>query len=164
MLRQKRLVPGHQIAEMALVKLYLVTGDRKYLDQAKFFLDARGYTGRKDAYSQHKPVIEQDEAVNAVRAVYMSLAWQTWLPLREIALHQGHRPDLGQYCLKNMYITGGIGARHHHQERPVIITNCPIFAYCETCAAIGSVYMNSSFPTSASWRCQYFDARAYYNG
>ena len=70
---QKRLVPGHQIAEMALVKLYLVTGDRKYLDQAKFFLDARGYTGRKDAYSQaHKPVIEQDEAVgHAVRAVYM---------------------------------------------------------------------------------------------
>lgn len=34
---QKKLVPGHQIAEMALVRLYLVTGDRKYLDQAKFF-------------------------------------------------------------------------------------------------------------------------------
>ena len=70
---QKKLVPGHQIAEMALVRLYLVTGDRKYLDQAKFFLDARGYTNRKDAYSQaHKPVLEQDEAVgHAVRATYM---------------------------------------------------------------------------------------------
>ena len=68
--QQKRLVPGHQIAEMALAKLYLVTGNKKYLDQAKFFLDARGYTSRKDAYSQaHKPVVEQDEAVgHAVRA------------------------------------------------------------------------------------------------
>lgn len=36
-------VPGHQIAEMALAKLYLATGDRKYLDQAKYFLDKRGY-------------------------------------------------------------------------------------------------------------------------
>jgi len=51
----------------------MVTGDKKYLDQAKFFLDTRGYTSRKDAYSQaHKPVVEQDEAVgHAVRAVYM---------------------------------------------------------------------------------------------
>lgn len=66
-------VPGHQIAEMALAKLYLVTGDKKYLDQAKYFLDKRGYTSRTDEYSQaHKPVIEQDEAVgHAVRAAYM---------------------------------------------------------------------------------------------
>ena len=66
-------VPGHQIAEMALAKLYLVTGNRKYLNQAKFFLDRRGYTTRIDKYSQaHKPVIEQDEAVgHAVRAAYM---------------------------------------------------------------------------------------------
>ncbi|MDE5796109.1 MAG: glycoside hydrolase family 127 protein, partial [Muribaculaceae bacterium] len=59
-------VPGHQIAEMALAKLYLVTGDKKYLNQAKFFLDKRGYTQRTDEYSQaHKPVVEQDEAVGA---------------------------------------------------------------------------------------------------
>ena len=44
---QKRVIPGHQIAEMALVRLYTVTGDKKYLDQAKFFLDARGTTARK---------------------------------------------------------------------------------------------------------------------
>ena len=67
------VVPGHQIAEMGLCKLYLVTGDRKYLNQAKFFLDMRGKTSRKDSYSQaHIPVIEQDEAVgHAVRAGYM---------------------------------------------------------------------------------------------
>ena len=50
--QQKKYVPGHQIAEMALVKLYMATGDKKYLDQAKFFLDTRGYTSRKDTYSQ----------------------------------------------------------------------------------------------------------------
>ena len=66
-------MPGHQIAEMALAKLYLVTGQQKYLDQAKFFLDQRGHTTRTDEYSQaHKPVVEQDEAVgHAVRAAYM---------------------------------------------------------------------------------------------
>lgn len=58
---QKRVIPGHQIAEMALVRLYTVTGDKKYLDQAKFFLDARGTTARKDIYLQsHKPVLEQE--------------------------------------------------------------------------------------------------------
>ena len=60
-------MPGHQIAEMALAKLYLVTGQQKYLDEAKFFLDRRGYTTRTDEYSQaHKPVVEQDEAVGDV--------------------------------------------------------------------------------------------------
>ena len=56
-----------------MAKLYLVTGDEKYIDQAKFFLDKRGYTTRKDEYSQaHRPVTEQDEAVgHAVRAAYM---------------------------------------------------------------------------------------------
>ena len=70
---QQIRVPGHQIAEMALAKLYLVTGRQKYLDQAKFFLDQRGYTSRTDEYSQaHKPVVQQDEAVgHAVRAAYM---------------------------------------------------------------------------------------------
>ena len=47
-------VPGHQIAEMALAKLYLTTGDKKYLDLAKLFLDKRGYTERTDKYS-HAP-------------------------------------------------------------------------------------------------------------
>ena len=112
---QKRLVPGHQIAEMALVKLYLVTGDRKYLDQAKFFLDARGYTGRKDAYSQaHKPVIEQDEAVgHAVRAVYM------YSGMADVAAITGDSSYIkaidriwDNIVSKKMYITGGIGARH----------------------------------------------------
>ena len=70
---QACVVPGHQIAEMALCKLYLATGNKKYLEEAKFFLDYRGKTSIKQEYSQsHKPVLEQDEAVgHAVRATYM---------------------------------------------------------------------------------------------
>ena len=70
---QQVRVPGHQIAEMALAKLYTVTGDRKYLDEAKFFIDMRGRTAHRDPYNQsHLPILEQDEAVgHAVRAEYM---------------------------------------------------------------------------------------------
>lgn len=69
--------PGHQEVEIGLVKLYRLTGEKKYLDLAKFFLDVRGkcdFNG--DSYSQsHKPVVEQDEAVgHSVRALYMYTA------------------------------------------------------------------------------------------
>ena len=54
---QACVVPGHQIAEMALAKLYLATGEKKYLDEAKFLLDYRGKTTIVHDYSQaHMPV------------------------------------------------------------------------------------------------------------
>lgn len=70
---QACVVPGHQIAEMALARLYVLTGEKKYLDEAKFFLDYRGKTKVRNSYSQsHLPVVEQHEAVgHAVRAGYM---------------------------------------------------------------------------------------------
>src|SRR5690606_20889659 len=75
----KEFYPGHQEIEIGLVKLYRVTGNEKYLELAKLFLDRRGrgltdYEKPEDAqYSQdHKPVTEQEEAVgHAVRATYM---------------------------------------------------------------------------------------------
>lgn len=165
---QKRLVPGHQIAEMALVKLYLVTGDRKYLDQAKFFLDARGYTGRKDAYSQaHKPVIEQDEAVgHAVRAVYM------YSGMADVAAITGDSSYIkaidriwDNIVSKKMYITGGIGARHQGEAFGDNYELPNLSAYCETCAAIGSVYMNYRL-FLLHGNAKYFDVleRTLYNG
>lgn len=165
---QKRLVPGHQIAEMALVKLYLVTGDRKYLDQAKFFLDARGYTGRKDAYSQaHKPVIEQDEAVgHAVRAVYM------YSGMADVAAITGDSSYIkaidriwDNIVSKKMYITGGIGARHQEEAFGDNYELPNLSAYCETCAAIGSVYMNYRL-FLLHGDAKYFDVleRTLYNG
>lgn len=75
---QACVVPGHQIAEMGLAKLYLATGDKKYLDQAKFFLDKRGYTTIKTEYSQsHQPVLQQKEAVG--HAVEPDICMPEWL-------------------------------------------------------------------------------------
>lgn len=138
-------VPGHQIAEMALAKLYLVTGDQKYLDQAKFFLDKRGYTSRKDEYSQaHKPVVKQDEAVgHAVRASYM------YAGMADVAALTGdtsyvHAIDRiwDNIVSKKLYITGGIGATNQGEAFGKNYELPNMSAYCETCAAIGNVYVN----------------------
>lgn len=138
-------VPGHQIAEMALCKLYLVTGQKKYLDLAKFFLDKRGYTSRKDEYSQaHKPVVEQDEAVgHAVRAGYM------YSGMADVAALTGdtayiHAIDRiwDNVVTKKYYITGGIGATNQGEAFGKNYELPNMSAYCETCAAIANVYWN----------------------
>lgn len=166
--QQKKYVPGHQIAEMALVKLYMVTGDKKYLDQAKFFLDTRGYTSRKDAYSQaHKPVVEQDEAVgHAVRAVYM------YSGMADVAAITGDSSYIkaidkiwDNIVSKKIYITGGIGARHAGEAFGNNYELPNLSAYCETCAAIGNVYMNYRL-FLLHGDAKYFDVleRTLYNG
>ena len=165
---QKKYVPGHQIAEMALVKLYMVTGDKKYLDQAKFFLDTRGYTSRKDTYSQaHKPVVEQDEAVgHAVRAVYM------YSGMADVAAITGDSSYIkaidkiwDNIVSKKIYITGGIGARHAGEAFGNNYELPNLSAYCETCAAIGNVYMNYRL-FLLHGDAKYFDVleRTLYNG
>lgn len=142
---QQVRVPGHQIAEMALARLYLVTGDKKYLDQAKFFLDKRGYTSRRDEYSQaHKPVIEQDEAVgHAVRAAYM------YSGMADVAALTGDTAYIraidriwDNIVSKKLYITGGIGATSNGEAFGENYELPNMSAYCETCAAIGNVYVN----------------------
>ncbi|MBP7011725.1 MAG: glycoside hydrolase family 127 protein [Bacteroidales bacterium] len=138
-------VPGHQIAEMALAKLYLLTGEQKYLDQAKFFLDKRGYTSRRDQYSQaHLPVIEQDEAVgHAVRAAYMYSGMADVAALTGDSSYTKAIDRIWENIVsKKLYITGGIGATGSGEAfgRNYELPN--MSAYCETCAAIGHVYMN----------------------
>lgn len=142
---QQVRVPGHQIAEMALAKLYTVTGDRKYLDQAKFFLDKRGYTDRRDEYSQaHKPVVEQDEAVgHAVRAAYM------YSGMADVAALTGDSAYMraidriwDNIVSKKYYITGGIGATSQGEAFGKNYELPNMSAYCETCASIGNVYLN----------------------
>ncbi len=142
---QACVVPGHQIAEMALAKLYLVTGDKKYLDEAKFFLDYRGKTTIVHDYSQaHKPVVEQDEAVgHAVRAAYM------YAGMADVAALTGdsayiHAIDRiwDNIVSKKLYITGGIGATSNGEAFGKNYELPNMSAYCETCAAIGNVYVN----------------------
>ena len=142
---QACVVPGHQIAEMALAKLYLVTGDKKYLDEAKFFLDYRGKTTIVHDYSQaHKPVIEQDEAVgHAVRAAYM------YAGMADVAALTGDQDYVkaidaiwDNIVTKKLYITGGIGATSNGEAFGKNYELPNMSAYCETCAAIGNVYVN----------------------
>ena len=142
---QACVVPGHQIAEMALAKLYLVTGDKKYLDEAKFFLDYRGKTTIVHDYSQaHKPVVEQDEAVgHAVRAAYM------YAGMADVAAPSGDRDYVkaihaiwDNIVTKKLYITGGIGATSNGEAFGKNYELPNMSAYCETCAAIGNVYVN----------------------
>ena len=142
---QACVVPGHQIAEMALAKLYLATGEKKYLDEAKFLLDYRGKTTIVHEYSQaHKPVIEQDEAVgHAVRAAYM------YAGMADVAALTGdqdyiHAIDAiwDNIVSKKLYITGGIGATSSGEAFGPNYYLPNMSAYCETCAAIGNVYVN----------------------
>ena len=138
-------VPGHQIAEMGLAKLYLATGNQKYLDQAKFFLDYRGKTDHRDPYNQtHLPVLEQKEAVgHAVRATYM------YAGMADVAALTGdegyiHAIDTiwDNIVSKKMYITGGIGSTNDGEAFGANYELPNATAYNETCAAIGMVYVN----------------------
>ena len=142
---QMCVVPGHQIAEMAMARLYLATGQQRYLDFAKFLLDYRGKTKIKTEYSQsHQPVVEQDEAVgHAVRAAYM------YAGMADVAALTGDTTYIraidriwDNIVSKKLYITGGIGATSNGEAfgRNYELPN--MSAYCETCAAIGNVYVN----------------------
>lgn len=141
---KKRVIPGHQIAEMAFVRLYTVTHDKKYLDQAKFFLDARGTTARKDIYLQsHKPIMEQNEAVgHAVRAGYM------YAGMADVAAITGDSSYIKAIDTiwenivgKKYYLTGGVGARHAGEAFGNNYELPNLTAYNETCAAISMVYL-----------------------
>ena len=165
---QACVVPGHQIAEMALAKLYLVTGEKKYLDEAKFFLDYRGKTTIVHDYSQaHKPVIEQDEAVgHAVRAAYM------YAGMADVAALTGDKDYIkaidaiwDNIVTKKLYITGGIGATSNGEAFGKNYELPNMSAYCETCAAIGNVYVNYRLFLLHS-DSKYYDVleRTLYNG
>jgi DUF1680 family protein len=138
--------PGHEIVEMGLVKLYRITGEKKYLDLAKFFIDSRGKENDpKKAYSQdHKPLIQQEEAVgHAVRAGYL------YSGVADVAALTGDSAYLAaidkiweNMVSKKLYITGGIGARHQGEAFGDNYELPNLTAYNETCAAIANVYWN----------------------
>lgn len=165
---QMCVVPGHQIAEMAMARLYLATGQQRYLDFAKFLLDYRGKTSIKTEYSQsHKPVIEQDEAVgHAVRAAYM------YAGMADVAALTGDKGYIDaidriwdNIVSKKLYITGGIGATSSGEAFGKNYELPNMSAYCETCAAIGNVYVNYRL-FLLHGDSKYFDVleRTLYNG
>ena len=141
---QACVVPGHQIAEMALARLYVLTGEKKYLDEAKFLLDYRGKTPHKDVYSQSdKPVVEQTEAWgHAVRAGYM------YAGMADVAALTGDSDYIKaidtiyeNIVSRKYYLTGGVGARHGGEAFGADYELPNLTAYNETCAAISMVYL-----------------------
>lgn len=151
---KRHWVTGHQELELALVKLYKTTNDKKYLDLAKWLLEerghklAKGYTWtdwRDTAYAQDVvPVREQKEITgHAVRAMYL------YTGAADVAALTG---DVGymtamnnvweDVVYRNMYLTGGIGSSGNNEGFSVDYDLPNEQAYCETCASVGMVFWN----------------------
>ncbi len=146
--------PGHEEIEIALCKLYRATGNQKYLNQAKFFLDQRGRQGNRGPdgsrglygeYAQdHKPVTEQTEAVgHSVRAAYL------YTGMADVAALTGDMEYVNAIDTiwkdvvdAKMYVTGAIGSRHGGEAFGDDYELPNLTAYNETCAAIGFVFWN----------------------
>lgn len=157
--RGLQLAPGHQEIELGLVKLFNLTGEQKYLDQALFFLDQRGKEviresepagGRFEIYNEpsylqyHLPVRDQKKAVgHAVRAMYM-YAGMTDAGYfgKDTALLNRSMELWDDITGSKTYITGGVGASHRGEafSSDYVLPNET--AYCETCAAAGFLFWN----------------------
>jgi DUF1680 family protein len=146
--------PGHQEIEIGLCKLYRATGDEKYLEQAKFFLDQRGRKGSRGpdgnrglygTYSQdHIPVTEQTRAVgHSVRAAYL------YTGMADVAALTGNMEYVTaidtiwkDVVNTKLYVTGGIGAAGGHEGFGGAYELPNMRAYCETCASIANIFWN----------------------
>jgi sialate O-acetylesterase len=145
---KKLAPPGHQVIETGLVKLYRATHNKKYLDQAKFFLDQRGNAEGHELYGDysqdHIPLAQQDEAVgHAVRAVYMYAGMADIAAIEKDTTYLKAIDKIWDNVVsKKMYVTGGIGARHKGEAFGDNYELPNPTSYNETCAAIGNVYWN----------------------
>lgn len=136
-----RIAPGHQVIEMGLAKLYRQTGESRYLDLARFFLEARG---NGSPYSQdHQPVIEQTQAVgHAVRANYL------YSGMADVAALTGDQRYLSaitriweNVVARKLHLTGGCGALaagEAYGDDYELPNRC----YNETCAAVAFLFWN----------------------
>lgn len=146
--------PGHEIAEMALVRLYEATHKEKYLHLSRFFVEERGkqpYYFEKEEHPNptnhyyhqaHLPVREQNEPVgHAVRAVYLYSGMADLARVyKDSSMFEACDRLWENMVREKMYITGGIGATHLGEafSFPFDLPNDT--AYAETCASIGLVF------------------------
>lgn len=153
---------GHEEIELALVKLARVTGEKKYLDLSKFFIDERGtepnfFTaeairdGRDPAdfhqktyqYGQaHQPVREQKKVVgHAVRAMYLySGMADIATEYNDDSLTAALETLWDDLTTKQMYVTGGIGPAASNEGFTDYYDLPNESAYAETCASVGLVF------------------------
>jgi uncharacterized protein len=149
---KRHAVDGHEEVEMALVELFRVTGERRYLEGAQYFIDARGhgllgrpYGQHEPSYSQdHEPLRDQSEVVgHAVRALYL------YTGAADVYAETGE-PDLlraldrlwENMTTRRMYVSGGLGSRYEGEAFGKDFELPNERAYTETCAAIASVMWN----------------------
>ena len=159
---QKRGYPGHQEIEIGLVKLYRLTGDRKHLDLATYFINERGsqpyyfdieararganpadYWFKNYEYSQaHKPVREQDKVVgHAVRAMYMYTAMADLAAeLDDAALKHACEVLWHDVMETKMYVTAGLGPSAHNEGFTHDWDLPNETAYAETCASVALIF------------------------
>ena len=161
---------GHPIIEMALCKLYKVTGNKKYLDGAKYFVEETGRCTdghRPSEYSQdHMPILQQQEIVgHAVRAGYLYSGVADVAALTgDKAYFEALKRIWENMSSKKLFITGGIGSRPQGEGFGPDYELNNHTAYCETCAAIANVYWNYRM-FLATGESKYIDIceRALYN-
>jgi DUF1680 family protein len=138
-----KIWPGHQIVEMGLAKLYRVTGNQRYLDLAKHFIEVRGPGGDDYHQSRIKPVEQREAVGHAVRAGYMYAGMADVAALTGDQTIAGAIDALWENAVgKKLYLTGGIGARGSGEAFGDNYELPNLKAYCETCAAIANVYWN----------------------
>ena len=156
---------GHQEIEIALIKLYRLTGEKKHLDLAAYFINERGrqphyfdiereervkrgletqrYTQGDYQYSQsHRPVREQDKVVgHAVRAMYMYTAMADLaVELNDDALKRACETLWRDVMDTKMYVTAGLGPSAHNEGFTVDYDLPNQTAYAETCASVALIF------------------------
>ncbi|WP_238915206.1 beta-L-arabinofuranosidase domain-containing protein [Clostridium sp. YIM B02555] len=157
---------GHEEVELALFKLYKVTGNKKYLNLSKYFLDERGAEpdffdmqweerGRKDFwqggvkrewgktyFQTHLPVRQQESAEgHAVRVVYMCMAMtDVAAETGDVELFKACKKLWKNIILKRMYITGGIGSTSIGESFTFDYDLPNDMVYGETCASVGLAF------------------------
>ena len=159
---QKRGYPGHQEIEIALVKLYHLTGERKQLDLATYFINQRGaqphyydeeawargddpkdYGQKTYEYAQaHIPVRQQTKVVgHAVRAMYMYTAMADLAAdLGDAALQQACETLWNDVTTTRMYVTGGFGPSASNEGFTTDYDLPNDTAYAETCASVAFIF------------------------
>ncbi len=177
---KRRGWPGHEEIELALIKLYRITGNERYLKLASYFINDRGiepcvfsndewnFEGLKVIRQADKPVREQHDAQgHSVRAVYL------YSGMADTAYETGDAELLAHceklfdsICNKRMYITGGIGSTFHYEAftKDYDLSNGALM-YAESCAAMGLVQLSRRL-FNLTGKTKYLDVleTALYNG